>query len=77
MKGPDDAEFVQVVHTDALERGILARSGHVDFYSNLLTFVSNTPNFIDDFKKKLNFSEWWHRTTWLWRLTKSKFVVNE
>lgn len=33
FKGPDDADFVQVVHTDALERGILAASGHVDFYS--------------------------------------------
>lgn len=33
VKGPDDADFVQVVHTDALERGILAASGHVDFYS--------------------------------------------
>lgn len=33
LKGPDDADFVQVVHTDALERGILAASGHVDFYS--------------------------------------------
>lgn len=31
--GPDDADFVQVVHTDSLERGILAASGHVDFYS--------------------------------------------
>lgn len=35
VKGPDDADFVQVVHTDSLERGILAASGHVDFYSNL------------------------------------------
>lgn len=32
--GPDDAEFVDVVHTDCLARGILAASGHADFYAN-------------------------------------------
>lgn len=32
--GPDDAEFVDVVHTDCLGRGILAASGHADFYAN-------------------------------------------
>lgn len=29
-----DAEFVDVIHTDVLERGMLAVSGHVDFYPN-------------------------------------------
>lgn len=29
-----DAEFVDVIHTNVLERGILASSGHVDFYPN-------------------------------------------
>ncbi|XP_055300075.1 endothelial lipase-like isoform X2 [Sitodiplosis mosellana] len=32
--GPDDADFVQVVHTDAFARGVLSASGHVDFYMN-------------------------------------------
>lgn len=32
--GPDDAEFVDVIHTDCLARGILAASGHADFYAN-------------------------------------------
>ncbi|XP_052870690.1 lipase member H-A-like [Anopheles cruzii] len=29
-----DAEFVQVIHTDVFQRGILHPSGHVDFYVN-------------------------------------------
>lgn len=32
--GPDDADYVQVVHTDAFARGILQASGHQDFYMN-------------------------------------------
>lgn len=28
LKGPDDADYVQVVHTDAFARGILSSSGH-------------------------------------------------
>lgn len=32
--GKDDAEFVDVIHTDILQRGILSPSGHVDFYVN-------------------------------------------
>lgn len=31
-KGPDDADYVQVVHTDGFARGVLAASGHQDFY---------------------------------------------
>lgn len=34
FSGPDDADYVQVVHTDAFARGILAASGHQDFYMN-------------------------------------------
>lgn len=30
----DDAEFVDIIHTDVLERGILATAGHADFYVN-------------------------------------------
>lgn len=33
-KGPDDADYVQVVHTDGFARGVLAASGHQDFYMN-------------------------------------------
>lgn len=29
-----DAKFVDVIHTDVFQRGILAPSGHVDFYVN-------------------------------------------
>ena len=29
-----DAEFVQVIHTDALQKGKLVPMGHVDFYVN-------------------------------------------
>lgn len=32
--GKDDAEFVDVIHTDILQRGVLAAAGHVDFYVN-------------------------------------------
>lgn len=32
--GPDDADYVQVVHTDSFARGVLAASGHQDFYMN-------------------------------------------
>ncbi|GAB0097603.1 pancreatic lipase-related protein 2 [Sergentomyia squamirostris] len=32
--GPEDADFVDVIHTDALERGLLMPTGHVDFYMN-------------------------------------------
>lgn len=32
--GKDDAEFVDVIHTDVLARGVLASAGHVDFYVN-------------------------------------------
>lgn len=43
--GPDDADFVQVVHTDAFARGILSASGHIDFYMNggiLSSFIVDT-----------------------------------
>lgn len=30
----NDAEFVDVIHTDILERGIFLPSGHIDFYPN-------------------------------------------
>jgi hypothetical protein len=29
-----DAEFVQVIHTDVFQRGMLVPMGHVDFYLN-------------------------------------------
>lgn len=32
--GKSDAEFVDVIHTDILQRGILYPSGHADFYAN-------------------------------------------
>lgn len=32
--GKDDAEFVDIIHTDILQRGILLPSGHADFYVN-------------------------------------------
>lgn len=32
--GKDDAEFVDVIHTDVLQRGVLAPAGHADFYPN-------------------------------------------
>ncbi|KAG4068891.1 hypothetical protein HA402_005039 [Bradysia odoriphaga] len=32
--GQDDAEFVDVIHTDVLQRGVLAPCGHADFYVN-------------------------------------------
>lgn len=32
--GKDDAEFVDVIHTDVLQRGVLAPCGHADFYVN-------------------------------------------
>lgn len=32
--GKDDAEFVDVIHTDVLQRGVLASAGHADFYVN-------------------------------------------
>lgn len=32
--GKDDAEFVDVIHTDILQRGVLAAAGHLDFYVN-------------------------------------------
>lgn len=31
---PDDAEFVDVIHTDVLARGMLSPLGHADFYVN-------------------------------------------
>lgn len=31
---PGDAKFVDVIHTDVLQRGVLSPSGHVDFYVN-------------------------------------------
>lgn len=34
FKGPDDADYVQVVHTDSFARGVLSASGHQDFYMN-------------------------------------------
>lgn len=30
----NDAEFVDIIHTDVFQRGILLPSGHVDFYAN-------------------------------------------
>lgn len=32
--GPDDADFVDVIHTDSFARGVLQASGHADFYAN-------------------------------------------
>lgn len=32
---PEDAEFVDVIHTDVLGRGMLRSMGHVDFYPNI------------------------------------------
>lgn len=32
--GKDDAEFVDIIHTDVLQRGVLASAGHADFYVN-------------------------------------------
>lgn len=32
--GKDDAEFVDVIHTDVLQKGILSTAGHADFYVN-------------------------------------------
>lgn len=32
--GKDDAEFVDVVHTDSFARGVLAECGHLDHYMN-------------------------------------------
>lgn len=32
--GPDDAYFVDIVHTDVFARGVLGASGHKDFYMN-------------------------------------------
>lgn len=32
--GKDDAEFVDVIHTDVMQRGVLAPAGHADFYVN-------------------------------------------
>lgn len=32
---PTDAEFVDVIHTDVLGRGMLRAMGHVDFYPNI------------------------------------------
>lgn len=32
--GPDDADYVQIIHTDSLKRGILTECGHQDFYIN-------------------------------------------
>lgn len=32
--GKDDALFVDVIHTDILQRGVLAPAGHCDFYVN-------------------------------------------
>lgn len=32
--GQDDAEFVDIIHTDVLQRGVLAPCGHADFYVN-------------------------------------------
>ena len=29
-----DAEFVDVIHTDVLQRGVLRQAGHIDFYPN-------------------------------------------
>ncbi|XP_067626165.1 pancreatic triacylglycerol lipase-like [Eurosta solidaginis] len=31
----DDADFVDVIHTDVFERGMLSSMGHIDFYPNL------------------------------------------
>lgn len=31
---PTDAEFVDVIHTNALVQGKIERCGHVDFYMN-------------------------------------------
>lgn len=32
--GRDDADFVDVVHTDSFARGVLSASGHLDHYMN-------------------------------------------
>jgi hypothetical protein len=32
--GPEDAKFVDVIHTDPGEAGKILPSGHVDFYFN-------------------------------------------
>lgn len=32
--GKDDAEFVDVIHTDSFARGVLSASGHLDHYVN-------------------------------------------
>lgn len=55
--GPDDADYVQVVHTDAFARGILQASGHQDFYMNggieqPGAFLGVLKNFVLLFKKK-------------------------
>lgn len=48
--GKNDAEFVDVIHTDVLMRGVMRSAGHVDFYVNGgleqpgCTFQTNTSN---------------------------------
>lgn len=32
--GKDDAEFVDIIHTDGFRRGMLSPLGHADFYVN-------------------------------------------
>lgn len=32
---PTDAQFVDIIHTDVLGRGMLRSMGHVDFYPNI------------------------------------------
>lgn len=39
-----DADFVDVIHTDVVGRGMLASLGHVDFYPNLGTIQPGCDN---------------------------------
>lgn len=50
----NDAEFVDVIHTDVLQRGILKPCGHADFYVNGgieqpgCKYQTNTSKYISD-----------------------------
>lgn len=57
---PSDAEFVDVIHTNALLQGKIERCGHADFYMNGGVmqpgcFTSGSSTVFETFKKlKLN-----------------------